>query len=359
MDNNFQTFFQEEIQRRLAAQQGLPEIYLRPQASREDTDLAEARERIEEYIVTADTNVSWDDVIGNDRAKLALLEAIEHPRTHSHVYEYYGLTPPRGVLLYGAAGCGKTMFGKAVATAVGSELVSINANAIQSMWAGATQKRINAIFDYAELYAKRHGRPLVIFIDEADALLPPRDRARDWEAQNVATFLSRMDGLKTSSAFVLLATNRPDHIDEAILRDGRIDRKVRVERPDLTACSVILSNALRGAPLGDDFTVEEVVDYLLDPNRKIGEFYAGRANVPEAVKHTITLGNILSGALLVGVVNRAKSLAFQRDMKTGKTSGITLWDMLYAIDAIVEDNKGLSHETAMQEMVAKLNEAQP
>lgn len=357
MNEHFQQIFHDEIQRRMMVNPNL--LYGIDEAaprSSLDRDLSDAREKIEEYIVTDATGVSWDDVVGNDRAKTALLEAIEHPRTHKEIYEYYGLTPPKGVLLYGAPGCGKTMFGKAVATAVGSELVVINATSIQSMWAGQTEKRINAIFDYANLYAKKHGHPLVIFIDEADAMLPSRSTARSYQTDNVSTFLSRMDGLTTSSAFILLATNRPDDIDEAILRDGRIDRKVRVERPDLTACSVILSKNLKGVPLGDDFTPEEVVDYILDPNRKINEFTAYNTGTKETQVHALTLGNLLSGAMLVAIVNRAKSLAFQRDMRTGKTSGVTLWDMLYAVDAIVEDNKGLAHETALKEMVERLNE---
>ena len=123
------------------------------------------------------------------------------------------------------------------------ELILINGPEVQSPWVGETEKVIRHIFEYASVYHRRHGHQLIIFIDEADSLLMSRDGSPSWNVSNVSTFLSKMDGLEDNGAFVMLASNRPDAIDEALLRDGRCDRKIRVSRPTVENAAEIFERA--------------------------------------------------------------------------------------------------------------------
>ena len=224
--------------------------------------LTAARKLVQEYLLDVDHDTAWDDVIGNDTARAALIEAIEEPKTHPELYEHYGMTPPKGVLLFGPPGCGKTMFAKAAAAAVGrvygakAEVLVVNGPAIQSPYVGETEKTIRAIFNYAREYRAHHKHPLTVFFDEAEVLFPDRTgrtrRVNSWEESQVAQFLSEMDGLNSMGAFVILATNRPEAIDEALLRDGGCDRKIEGERPTKQAVEHIIRKTLDAAPLSVD-----------------------------------------------------------------------------------------------------------
>src|SRR5690606_17531596 len=157
---------------------------------------------------------------------------------------------PKGAMLSGPPGCGKTMFAKAAAAEMKRlygeevEFISISGSSLQSMFIGETEARISAIFTFAREYRAYRGHPLLVFMDEADVLLPDRTgrvrRVASWEESQVATFLAEMDGMQESGAFVLLATNRPEVIDQAVLRDGRCDFKIVVKRPTRDALQIIL-----------------------------------------------------------------------------------------------------------------------
>ena len=215
-----------------------PSIPYREAPSAADIAYNSAREAVEDFIYPVSSSIDWSDVIGNDEAKQALLEAVEARVRNADLYSFYGMAAPRGCLLWGPPGCGKTMFAKAAASALAklhgndSEMLLVNGTSLQSMWVGETEKKIRAFFEFARAYRAKHGRSLVIFIDEADAILPSRNGSvARFEISNVSTFLAEMDGLKENAAYVILATNRPEAIDEAILRDGRVSHKVKVERP--------------------------------------------------------------------------------------------------------------------------------
>lgn len=183
------------------------------------------RPSIAQWLLKAEHRFGWGDVVGNAAAREALREAIEEPVRHAALFAYYGRRAPRGVLLYGPPGCGKTLFGKAAAGMLaalygkteGGNLILLKGPEIQSPLVGVTEAAIRAIFTYARAFRKRYGRALVVFIDEADALLPSRTgtggrRAAPWEEGQVATFLAEMDGLEENGAFVILASNRPEAI---------------------------------------------------------------------------------------------------------------------------------------------------
>ena len=228
-----------------------PSIPYREAPSAADIAYNSAREAVEDFIYPVSSSIDWSDVIGNDEAKQALLEAVEAPVRNADLYSFYGMAAPRGCLLWGPPGCGKTMFAKAAASALAklhgndSEMLLVNGTSLQSMWVGETEKKIRAFFEFARAYRAKHGRSLVIFIDEADAILPSRNGSvARFEISNVSTFLAEMDGLKENAAYVILATNRPEAIDEAILRDGRVSHKVKVERPTFSSGREILRSGL-------------------------------------------------------------------------------------------------------------------
>jgi SpoVK/Ycf46/Vps4 family AAA+-type ATPase len=323
-----------------------------------------ARSKVEKYLLTAELDVAWGDVIGNEAARTALIEAIEAPKLHAELYAHYGQRPLKGALLFGPPGCGKTMFAKAAASVIGklygkqAELIKINGPEIQSPYVGVTEETIRNIFAFARIYAKEKGHPLTIVIDEADAILPARDgRSAPWHASNVAAFLAEMDGLETSGAFVILATNRPEAIDAALLRDGRCDRKIKVARPTREAARQILFRGLAVAPIAGGYEqLEAVTDAALtafySPDRVLGNVRIGRGR--DAEDHPMHLHRIVNGAMLVGLVERAKGIAFRRDLAAGVRSGIGPADLVAAVDEIERENKNLDHSHALPEFIESI-----
>lgn len=323
----------------------------------------QAKEKVEKYILATAHDLQWDDVVGNEAARTALVEAIEAPVQHAELYAHYGQKPLKGVMLHGPPGCGKTMFGKAAASVIGrlhgqkALLIKINGPEIQSPYVGVTEQIIRDIFAFARIYAKEKGHPLTIFIDEADAILPSRSgRVAGYEMSNVATFLAEMDGLEGSGAFVILATNRPEAIDAALLRDGRCDRKIKVERPSREAARQILRKGLATAPIGGelDELVSGALQHFYSRDHVLGQFRIGRGK--EAEDHPFHLHRIVNGAMLVGLVERAKAIAFRRDLAAGSRSGIVLDDIKTAIDTVLVENRGMDHAYAVQEFVTELVE---
>lgn len=326
------------------------------------------RPQVERFFVKTSHDVAWDDVVGNEAARAALVEAIEHPIRHADIYAFYKVKPAKGVLLYGPPGCGKTMFGKAASAVLAQRhgrgastpsMLHINGPEILSPYVGVTEKTIQTIFAYARAFKAVHGVPLVVFIDEADSILPSRNGTGDrcatrWEESQVATFLTEMDGLEASGAFVILATNRPNAIDEAVLRDGRCDRKIKVERPDRATAETIVLNALTGVPLERSSSaailVDKAIDAFFDPERHLAR-----------IRHDkgfdfLTLGDIVNGAMLVGLVEQAKSFAFRREIAAGGAPrGLTAPDILAAVDSVEAQNRGLNHTDAVLDFAERFD----
>jgi SpoVK/Ycf46/Vps4 family AAA+-type ATPase len=328
-----------------------------------------ARNAIEKYLLKSNHHVAWDDVIGNERAKQALLEAIEEPVRNADLYRYYNMASPKGVLLYGPPGCGKTMFAKASATAMSRiygkqvDIIAISGTEIQQPYVGVTEQIIRGLFLFAREYRAYHGHPCVMFIDEAETLLPDRTgrvrRVAPWEESQVAEFLSELDGMKELGAFVILATNRPEAIDEALLRDGRCDLKIKVERPNKAAAGAILYDALRDLPTKArlDDLVFAAVEAFHDPAYVIheGRILVGRGDkLEKEVTVNMCLEHIINGAMLKSVARRAKSFAFQRDRDSNTRNGVILADIIEAVREIYNENKDLEHAFAVQEFTESL-----
>lgn len=197
--------------------------------------------------VVESVNVTWDDIGGLDEIKQELKETVEYPVLHPDQYTKFGLSPSKGVLFYGPPGTGKTLLAKAVATEVSANFISVKGPELLSMWYGESESNIRDIFDKA-----RASAPTVVFLDELDSIAKARgNSAGDNGSDRVVNqLLTEMDGMNAKkNVFVIGATNRPDQIDPAILRPGRLDQLIYVPLPDEPARLSILKAQLRKTPL--------------------------------------------------------------------------------------------------------------
>jgi len=302
-----------------------------------------------------------------------LKDAIVAPVEHKDLYEFYNMKMPKGALISGPPGCGKTMFARAAANEMkriygkGNEFISISGSELQSMYVGETEARIKSIFTFAREYKKQHGHPLLVFMDEAETILPDRTgrvrKVASWEESQVSTFLAEMDGMQESGAFVLLATNRPEVIDQAVLRDGRCDFKIVVEKPNKEAIEIILKKNFDPVPLKDskiEDLVFAAVEAFYDPHKVIVEAKAIKINDEgkafDMKGKNFCLGHIISGAMAASIPERSKRYAFNRDKSQGSVSGVTVGDVVSSVSDIFEENKFLEHSFALENFKKEFTE---
>ncbi len=228
--------------------------------------LPEAVEIREERI----PRVTYEDIGDLEEAKQKIREIVELPLRYPELFERLGIEPPKGVLLYGPAGCGKTLLAKAVANESDAYFISISGPEIISKWVGEAEKRIRDIFAEAEKNA-----PSIIFFDEIDAIAPKREEViGEVERRVVSQLLSCMDGLKSrGKVIVLAATNRPEALDPALRRPGRFDREIYIGPPNFEGRVDILRIHTRNMPLdlsGIELTEKELkeVEAIKDEDEK-------------------------------------------------------------------------------------------
>src|SRR5918993_1422334 len=205
-------------------------------------------------------NIEWKDIGGLYNIKEELQEAIEWPLKHADLFSKAAIKPPKGILLYGPPGTGKTLLAKAVASTSESNFISIKGPELLSKWVGESEKGIREIFRKA-----RQAAPCVIFFDEIDAIAPRRSGTNGGDShvteRLVSQMLTEIDGLEDLKGVVIIgATNRPDIIDEALLRPGRFDRLLEIPIPDKDARKQILQIHLKKKPLGADVIIDKLVD---------------------------------------------------------------------------------------------------
>uniref|UniRef100_A0A7J3ZIW3 AAA family ATPase n=1 Tax=Fervidicoccus fontis TaxID=683846 RepID=A0A7J3ZIW3_9CREN len=204
-------------------------------------------------------SVRWSDIGGLEEAKQALQEAVEWPLKYPEVFEKMGISPPRGILLFGPPGTGKTLLAKAVATESEANFIAVRGPEILSKWVGESERAIRMIFRRA-----RQAAPAVVFFDEIDAIAPARGYRHDTSGVTdriVNQMLAEMDGIQPLMNVVVIgATNRPDILDPALLRPGRFDRLVYVPPPDKKARLEILKIHTRKVPLADDVDLERLAE---------------------------------------------------------------------------------------------------
>jgi len=201
-------------------------------------------------------NITLDDVGDMADAKQALTEAVLWPLQHPDTFSRLGVDPPRGLLLYGPPGCGKTFVVRALASTGQLSVLSVKGSELMDKWVGASEKAVRELFRRA-----RDSAPALIFLDEVDALAPRRGQSFDSGVTDrvVAALLTELDGVNPLRDVVVLgATNRPDLIDPALLRPGRLERLVFVEPPDTDARREILRTAAKSIPLSADVDLDDV-----------------------------------------------------------------------------------------------------
>lgn len=319
-----------------------------------------------------ETQVTWESIGGLVEAKDAMIEAIELPFQYPDLYRNYNKKPIKGVLLYGPPGCGKTMLGKATATALArihqgvgtsSGFLYIKGPEILDRFVGSAETTIRQIFQRSRKHKETHGYPAVIFIDEADAIFGRRGIgiSSDVERTIVPMFLAEMDGMEDSGAFLLLATNRPDVLDSAVTRDGRIDRKIRVGRPDVDGARDIFQLYLSNVPIHNGYTVDELAEKTAE-ELFIGSTYGLYTVCLKKTEQrrnsmlTFSLRDLCSGAMIAGIVDQATSIALRRDMASGTACGISLDDLVAALHCVYRENFYLSHAEALAEFTHDFRE---
>ncbi|MFL6477905.1 MAG: AAA family ATPase, partial [Nitrososphaera sp.] len=205
-------------------------------------------------------NVGWDDIGGLDQVKEELAEAIEWPLKHADLFAEANIEPPKGILLHGSPGTGKTMIAKAVAATSEANFISIKGPELISKWVGESEKGVREVFRKA-----RQAAPCVIFFDELDAIAPRRGGGSEGDGhvteRVISQMLTELDGLEDLKGVVVIgATNRPDIIDEALLRPGRFDRILEVPAPDKEARKQIIQIHTKKKPLESNVNLDKLID---------------------------------------------------------------------------------------------------
>lgn len=324
----------------------------------------------------------WSAVGGQEEAIDQIKETIERPLLHPELYKQYDKRPPKGILLYGPPGCGKTLLGKAIAynlakdyrERTGNEdakecFMHISGPKILNMWLGETERMIREIFSTARAYANE-GRIVVIFIDEAESVLRTRSSGRWLNISNtvVPQFCAEMDGMEElRNVVIVLTSNRPDYIDPAVLRPERIDRKIRIRRPDQDAARQILGIYLHenipidqklltehdGPACARKALIESTVSDLFrkDRDTEFLEVLSRSGN-----HETLYRKDLLSGALLKSIVDRAKDFAIARSIAEPKSEhGITMDDMREATIAEFKENEIFPKTEAVEDWLKLLD----
>ncbi|KAJ3184018.1 spermatogenesis associated protein 5 [Gaertneriomyces sp. JEL0708] len=210
-------------------------------------------------------SIKWTDIGGQESTKQRLKEAVEWPLKHPEAFERFGIRPPRGVLLYGPPGCSKTLMAKALATEGGLNFLAVKGPELFSKYVGDSERAVAQLFRKA-----RAASPSIIFFDEIDALAPRRssDSTSSVSDRVLSQLLSEMDGVESlGDVIVIGATNRPDVLDSALLRPGRIDRILYISPPDFDARMAIFKNRLCGMCISADVNIETLA--------KMTEGYSG------------------------------------------------------------------------------------
>jgi proteasome-associated ATPase len=317
----------------------------------------------EEYYLETVPELPWEKVGGQEEALSAIKDAIELPLLHADLFAKFQHQTPKGFLLYGPPGCGKTLIGKATAYNLTRQLkektgedmqqffMHIKGPEILNMWVGESERMVREIFATAREKRKEGFLPFV-FIDEAESILGTRRAGRFSNVLStlVPMFCTEMDGIESlNEVVIILASNRADLIDPAILRPGRIDRKIKVDRPDREA-----SREIYRIYLGEDLpydpelirrtgSVSQAVAHLID---KVTDAQFSRRDenrfldviLRSGKRDTLYRGDLVSGAIIASIVERTKELAIKRAINSTQEEGISESDLLLSLNTEYAEN---------------------
>ena len=329
------------------------------------------KEEVEELVLEEIPDVTYEDIGGLEGQIEAIRDAVELPFLYAELFQEHQLEAPKGVLLYGPPGCGKTLIAKAVAKSLADKVrertgradahsyfLNIKGPELLNKYVGETERQIRQIFQRAKERSEE-GLPVIVFFDEMDSIFRTRGTgiSSDVESTIVPQLLSELDGVETlKNVIVIGASNREDLIDPAILRPGRLDVKIKIERPDSAQAADIMSKYLNPTvPIHDEdvhragndvqATVARMIQQTVErmyatseENRFLEVTYAS------GDKEILYFKDFNSGAMIENIVRRAKKDAIKRFLSTGQ-KGIKAADLSNAIRDEFKENEDLPNTT--------------
>ena len=328
------------------------------------------KSEVEEVVLEEVPDVTYDNIGGLDEQIEAIKDAVELPFLYPELFAEHKLLPPKGILLYGPPGCGKTLIAKAVANSIAKKLAHTTGKDVRSFflhvkgpellnkYVGESERQIREVFKKAKEKAEE-GMPVIVFFDEMDALFRTRGTgiSSDIESTIVPQFLSEIDGVeRLRNVIVIGASNRQDLIDPAVLRPGRLDVKIRIDRPNQKAAKEIFSKYIttdlpyhseeQNRDKGNQRKLVERLIHLAvermysqsEENRFLEVTYAN------GEKEVFYYKDFVSGALIEGVVARAKKYAIKRTIASGE-KGIKGDDLLKALHDEFKEHEDLPNTT--------------
>ena len=312
------------------------------------------------YAFKTQSVLTWDDIGACTDAKKEMIAALETPYTHKDLFEFFNKSQIKGALLWGRAGNGKTLIGRAAAGSLArihgkesaaSGFIYMKGPEILDKYVGESESQIREAFAFGKAHFLKYGYPAILFLDEAEALLMRRGSrtASGMEMTIVPQFLSEMDGIENSGVFVLLATNRADMLDPAIVRPGRIDRKIYVAPPTKENAPEIWSIHMKKVPIGNGESKEQIIQTV--NNSLYSEAYPlYLINTPNGRK-TFSLGQLVSGAFIAGVVERACATAIDRNIAASSQDGLRQADFDAALVSMHKEQYGMNHFDELREFI--------
>jgi len=330
------------------------------------------RPEVEELVLEEVPDISYDDVGGLDRQIEQITDAVELPFVHQDLFAEYHLPAPKGILLYGPPGCGKTLIAKAVANSLAKKVAEVSGDQaarsyflnikgpeLLNKYVGETERQIRLVFQRAREKSEE-GWPVIVFFDEMDSLFRTRGTgiSSDMESTIVPQLLAEIDGVETlKNVIVIGASNREDLIDPAILRPGRLDVKIKIERPNEEAAAQIFGRYLTSdLPLDDGEIAslgggdrEKAVRSMIE--QTVNEMYRDdeanqflEVTYQNGDKEVMYFKDFSSGAMIENIVRRAKKLAIKRLIDRG-TPGIQVRDLVDSIHQEYKEHEDLPNTT--------------
>jgi proteasome-associated ATPase len=330
------------------------------------------RPEVEELILEEVPDVSYADVGGLDGQIEAITDAVELPFVHRELFIEHKLPAPKGILLYGPPGCGKTLIAKAVANSLAKKVaemsgdqearsyfLNIKGPELLNKYVGETERQIRLVFQRAREKSEE-GVPVIVFFDEMDSLFRTRGTgiSSDMESTIVPQLLAEIDGVETlKNVIVIGASNREDLIDPAILRPGRLDVKIKIERPDIDSAGQIFSRYLtEDLPLDAGEVADlgggdrhKAVQVMIE--KTVAEMYRDdeenqflEVTYQNGDKEIMYFKDFSSGAMIENIVRRAKKLAIKRVI-AGESRGIKTQDLLDSIKQEYKEHEDLPNTT--------------
>jgi proteasome-associated ATPase len=328
------------------------------------------RPEVEELILEEVPDITYADVGGLDEQIDQIQDAVELPYLYAELFHEHQLQPPKGILLYGPPGCGKTLIAKAVANSLAkrvsektgdsstrSYFLNIKGPELLNKYVGETERQIRLIFQRAREKSEE-GVPVIVFFDEMDSLFRTRGSgiSSDIESTIVPQLLAEIDGVESlKNVIVIGASNREDLIDPAILRPGRLDVKIKIERPDHEAARQIFSRYLRDElPIAEEETAKyggrrQAVAQMIDT--AVERMYADdddnqflEVTYQNGDKEILYFRDFASGAMIENIVRRSKKLSIKRQISGGKR-GISTDDLVSSIRQEFREHEDLPNTT--------------